>query len=169
MLVTHSARLRLRHIEMDDAEFIMGLLNDPDFLKFVGDKNVRDLTAAQNYIRQGPVASYENFGFGLYLVELIDSGESIGICGLLKRDFLEYPDLGFALMPGHCGYGYAFEAAQATLELARYVQGLQIILAFSAPDNLRSIRLLERLGMKFDTMMTLPGSDKEVKLFKSDC
>jgi RimJ/RimL family protein N-acetyltransferase len=150
---------------MDDAEFIMGLLNDPDFLKFVGDKNVRDLTAAQNYIRQGPVASYDTYGFGLYLIELIDSSEAIGICGLLKRSFLEHADLGFALMPEYCGHGYAFEAAQATLDLARDTLKLPNLVAFTADNNIRSIKLLRKLDMSFDKMIALPGSDKEVKLF----
>jgi ribosomal-protein-alanine N-acetyltransferase len=166
MLVAQSSRLRLRHIEMDDAEFIMGLLNDPDFLKFVGDKNARDLDSTQDYIQQGPVASYENFGFGLYLVELIDGAEPIGICGLLKRTFIEYVELGFALMPGYRGHGYAFEAAQATIEYARNTLDLPQIVAISASDNLRSIKLLERLGMQFDKMMALPVTEKEVKLLK---
>ena len=168
MLVTKSSRLRLRHIEIDDAGFILGLLNDPEFSRFVGDKNVRDLDTAQDYIRQGPVASYKNFGFGLYLVELIDSGEPIGICGLLKRNFLDHADLGFALMPAYCGHGYAFEAAQATIEFARNALGLKQIIAFSVPDNIRSTKLLDRLGMQFDKIMTLPVTEKDVKLFKLD-
>ena len=166
MLVVQSSRLRLRHIEIGDGEFILSLLNDPEFLKFVGDKKVSDLESAQDYVRQGPVASYENFGFGLYLVELLDNGEPIGICGLLKRDFLEYVELGFALMPLYRGYGYAFEAAQATIEYARNTLDLPQIVAISASKNFRSIKLLERLGMQFDKRMSLPVTEKEVKLFK---
>ncbi|RLA15720.1 MAG: GNAT family N-acetyltransferase [Gammaproteobacteria bacterium] len=165
MHVAKTNRLHLRHIEIEDAGFMLGLLNEPDFIKFVGDKEVRDLDSAQNYIRQGPVASYDAYGFGLYLAELIDSGEAIGICGLLKRSFLESADLGFALMPAFCGHGYAFEAAMATIGLARDTLKLPNLVAFTADNNTRSIKLLRKLDMSFDKMIALPGSDKEVKLF----
>jgi RimJ/RimL family protein N-acetyltransferase len=168
MLVAQSTRLNLRHIQADDAEFILLLLNDPDFVKYVGDKQVRDLDAAQDYIQEGPASSYKTHGYGLYLVELIDSHQAIGICGLLKRDFLEQADLGFALMPGYRGNGYAFEAAQSTIELARNILNLSKIVAFTANNNMHSIKLLEKLGMKFDKMMSLPGADKSVKLFNLD-
>jgi len=165
MVVARTSRLYLRHIEIEDAEFILELLNEPDFLKFVGDKQVRDLDSAQNYIRQGPIASYETFGFGLYLIESIDSHEPIGICGLLKRSFLEKPEIGFALTPGHRGHGYAFEAARVTVDLARDTLKLPGLLAITAGNNIRSIKLLEKIGMSFDKLITLPGSDIEVKLF----
>jgi len=165
MQVAKTNRLHLRHIEIEDAGFMLGLLNEPDFLKFVGDKEVRDLDSAQNYIRQGPIASYENYGFGLYLIELIDSREAIGICGLLKRSFLEKPEIGFALMPEYRGHGYAFEAARATVDLARDTLKLPGLLAITAGNNIRSIKLLQKLGMSFDKLIPLPGSDKEVKLF----
>ncbi len=165
MHVAKTNRLHLRHIEIEDAGFMLGLLNEPDFLKFVGDKKIRDLESAQNYIRQGPIASYESYGFGLYLIELIDSGEAIGICGLLKRSFLESVDLGFALMAEYHGHGYAFEAVQATVDLARDTLKLPNLVAFTADNNDRSIKLLEKIGMSFDKLIALPGSDKEVKLF----
>ena len=168
MPVAQSTRLRLRHIQVEDADFVLQLLNEPDFLKNVGDKNVRDRSGAEAYIERGPIASYESHGYGLYLVELIESGKAIGICGLLKRDFLEHADLGFALMPGYRGNGYAFEAAQATIELARTTLNLSKIVAFTANNNMRSIKLLEKLGMKFDNLMSLPGADKSVKLFSLD-
>ena len=165
MHVANTDRLHLRHIETEDAGFILGLLTEPAFLKYVGDKEVRDLDTAQSYILQGPIASYETYGFGLYLVELLDSSEPIGICGLLKRSFLENADLGFALMPDHRGHGYAFEAAQATIDLARNTLKLPKLVAFTAGNNIRSVKLLQKLGMSFDKLIALPGSDKEVKLF----
>jgi RimJ/RimL family protein N-acetyltransferase len=165
MVVVQTSRLYLRHIEIEDAGFMLGLLNDPDFLKFVGDKNARDLESTQDYIRQGPVASYDTYGFGLYLVELVDSREPIGMCGLLKRSFLEKPEIGFALMPEYRGHGYAFEAARATVDLARDTLKLPGLLAITAGNNIRSIKLLEKIGMSFDKLIALPGSDKEVKLF----
>jgi ribosomal-protein-alanine N-acetyltransferase len=165
MIIAQSTRLVLRHIHVDDAEFLLQLLNDPDFIRYVGDKQVRDLEAAQDYIRLGPAASYETHGYGLYLVELIDSRVAIGICGLLKRDFLDSPDLGFALMPSYRGLGYAFEAAQLTMELAADRFELSKIAAFTATDNSASIKLLERLGMKYKNLLTLPGTDHQVSVF----
>jgi len=165
MIVAQSARLILRHIHVDDAGFLLQLLNDPDFVKYVGDKQVRDLDAAQDYIRLGPAASYEAHGYGLYLVELIDSQAAIGICGLLKRDFLDSPDLGFALMPNYRGLGYGFEAAWLTMELSRDKFELSEIVAFTAIDNNASIKLLEKLGMKYKNMLALPGTDHQVSVF----
>ena len=114
MSIVKTNRLSLRKIDTDDADFMLRLLNDPDFMLYVGDKNARDVASAKTYILEGPVASYRAFGYGLYLVELNNGAESIGICGILKRDFLDHADLGFALMPEYRGVGYALEAAQAT-------------------------------------------------------
>ena len=165
MGIVKSDRLSLRKIDTDDAAFMLRLLNDPEFIQYVGDKKARDLESAKTYILEGPVASYQNFGFGLYLVELNDDRAPIGICGILKRDFLDHADLGFALMPGYRGCGYAFEAAQATIELARSDLKLSRIVAFTAMNNTRSIKLLERLGMSFDRMVDLPPDGKKVNLY----
>jgi len=165
MSIVKSDRLSLRKINTDDAAFILRLLNDPDFIQYVGDKKARDLESAKTYIQEGPIASYQNFGFGLYLVELNDDRAPIGICGILKRDFLDHADLGFALMPGYRGCGYAFEAAQATIELARSDLKLSRIVAFTAMNNTRSIKLLETLGMSFARMVDLPPDGKKVYLY----
>ena len=165
MSIVKTDRLSLRKIDTDDAAFMLRLLNDPEFIQYVGDKKARDLGSAKTYILEGPVASYQNFGFGLYLVELNDDRAPIGICGILKRDFLDHADLGFALMPGYRGCGYAFEAAQATIELARSDLKLSRIVAFTAMNNTRSIKLLERLGMSFDRMVDLPPDGKKVNLY----
>jgi len=165
MSIVKTDRLRLRKIDTDDAEFMLRLLNDPAFIQYVGDKKVRDLESAKTYILEGPVASYHSFGFGLYLVELNDGLTPVGICGILKRDFLDHADLGFALMPGYREAGYAFEAAQATIELARSDLKLSHIVAFTAANNTRSIKLLEKLGMAFDRMIDLPAGGDSVKLY----
>ncbi len=119
MLIVETNRLILRHIATQDATFILALLNDSSFLQYVGDKQVRNFESANNYILEGPVASYQAYGYGLYLVELIETREPIGICGVMKRDFLDHADLGFALMPEYRGNGYAFESARATVDLVR--------------------------------------------------
>ncbi len=153
---------------MGDAEFILGLLNDPSFLRFIGDKGVRTLDDAQEYILNGPVASYERFGFGLYLTARKDDAAPIGICGLLKRDSLKDVDVGFAFLPQFWSKGYAFEAASAVIAHGRNVLGLKRIVAVTSPDNDLSIRLLEKLGMKFESMVRLSEESAEIRLFASD-
>src|ERR1043165_7007813 len=119
MTVLQTDRLLLRHFNPDDAPFILALLNEPSFLRYIGDKKVRTLDDARNYILTGPVATYSKHGFGLYQVELKDSHTPIGMCGLLKREELPQPDIGFAFLPDFWDKGFAFEAAAAVLHDAR--------------------------------------------------
>src|ERR1700694_4605728 len=129
LLVLETVRLTLRRLSLDDAGFILALLREPSFLRYIGDKGVRTRDDACRYIADGPMASYDRFGFGLYLVQRKAGGEPIGICGLLKRGWLEDVDLGFALQPRFWGEGYAFEAASAVLAHARERLGLRRIVA----------------------------------------
>jgi RimJ/RimL family protein N-acetyltransferase len=142
-------RLRLRPFTTGDAPFVLTLLNEPSFLRFIGDKKVRNLEDARQYLLNGPIASYERHGFGLLLVELRDSNTPAGMCGLLKREELPDPDIGFAFLPDYWNKGFAFEAATAVMNDARERLKLSRILAIVNHDNDSSIKLLERLGMKF--------------------
>jgi RimJ/RimL family protein N-acetyltransferase len=165
MTVLETQRLSLRLFTVDDAQFILVLLNEPSFLRYIGDKQVRNLEDARQYILNGPVASYERHGFGLYLVELKESHTPIGMCGLLKRDELPDPDIGFALVPEFWNKGFAFEAAAAVLQDARERLRLESILAITSLDNEASIKLLERLGFKFEKVISLSADRDQVKLF----
>ena len=165
MTVLQTARLVLRRLSADDAEFILELLNQPSFLQYIGDKGVRNNDDAINYIQTGPVASYERFGFGLYLVELKDTAVPIGICGLLKRDTLPDVDVGFAFLPDYWSRGYAFEAAAAVMNYGKEVLGLRRIVAITSLDNEASIRLLEKIGLKFERLIKLGEDQREVRLF----
>ena len=165
MSVLETDRLVLRKLSVDDAQFILELVNEPSWLRFIGDKGVRTIDDARNYILQGPVASYERFGFGLYLTELKDSGIPIGICGLVKREALENPDIGFAFLPKFWGKGFAYESASAVLGFARTELGLNRILAITTPDNHSSIKLLERVGMSFEELVRFSETGEELKLF----
>jgi len=158
-------RLVLREFVTDDVEFILQLLNQRSFLRYIGDKGVRTVDDAKKYLTAGPIDSYQHHGFGLYLVELKDSKVPIGMCGLLKRDLLPYVDLGFAFLPDFWGKGYAFEAASAVLDQARDTLRPPRILAITSPDNDASITLLKRLGFQFDRVMKLSNETNEVKLF----
>ena len=153
---------------VDDAPFILTLLNEPSFLQYIGDKKVRNLDDARQYILNGPVASYERNGFGLNLVELRESHTPIGMCGLLKREELPDPDIGFAFVPAYWSKGFAFEAATAVLSDARERLKLQRILAITSLDNDASIKLLQKLGFRFEKVITLPANQDQVKLFSSE-
>jgi RimJ/RimL family protein N-acetyltransferase len=145
---------------------MLELLNDRAFLRYIGDKNVRTEDDARHYIEDGPRASYARHGFGLYAVELKEGRVPIGICGLLKRDALEDPDVGFAFLPRFRSKGYAYESAAAVLDHARRAHGMQRVLAITSQDNAASIQLLGKLGFRFERMQRLSGAD-EVKVFAS--
>jgi len=145
--VTTTARLALREFVAADAPFVRALLNDPDWIRYIGDKNVRTDDDARAYLERGPIAMYARTGFGLYHVALSATGEAIGMCGLIKRDTLPDVDVGFAFLPAHRGQGYALESAAAVIAHGARVHGLKRVVAIASPDNARSLQLLERLGM----------------------
>jgi [ribosomal protein S5]-alanine N-acetyltransferase len=163
--VLKTERLVLRRLTTEDAPFILELLNDRAFLRYIGDKGVRNPADARRYIETGPLASYERHGFGLYRVELKNDGEPVGMCGLLKRDYLPDADIGFALLPAYRSKGYTLEAASAVLSHARDTLRLERVLAITSPDNVVSIGLLERLGFRFERMARPAENEAEVKVF----
>ena len=165
MQVLETERLITRRVTIEDAEFILRLLNEQSFLRNIGDKGVRTTADAVQYIQTGPIASYERFGFGLYLVELKESGSSIGICGLIKRETLPDVDIGFAFLPEFWAKGYASEVAGAVMTYGRDVLGITRIVAITSPDNWGSIGVLKKLGLRFDRMIRLSDDDAELKLF----
>jgi RimJ/RimL family protein N-acetyltransferase len=168
MKVIETDRLVLRHLSTADAEFVLELLNEPSFIRYIGDKQVRTLDDARVYVIEGPVKSYATYGFGLNLVELKPDRTPIGICGLLKRDTLPCPDIGFAFLPAYWRQGYAFEAAAAVMKHAREHPGLDRVLAITSPDNDASAKLLTRIGLRFDRVVKLSEDAAEVKLFTSN-
>ena len=163
--ILETERLILRQMTVDDDEFIFELVNEPAFIRNIGDKGVRTLEDARDYILTGPVASYAKFGFGLYVVELAETGMPTGICGLLKRDSLENVDIGFAFLVKFWGKGFAHESAAAVMEYGRSALGIKRIVAITSPDNEGSIRVLGKLGLRFERMIRMPGSDEDTRLF----
>lgn len=165
MIVLETERLVLRRLILNDAPFIVELLNEPSFLRFIGDRGVRDEHDARRYLTEGPLASYERFGFGLWLVVLRESGDPIGMCGLLKRDTLPDVDIGFAYRPAWWGRGYAREAGAAVLAHGRERLGLRRIVAITSLDNEGSRRVLESIGLRYERLVRLGDDPREVKLF----
>ncbi len=168
MHVLETERLIVRQLRIEDAEFILELLNEPGFIQNIGDRGVRTVADAEQYILNGPVASYQQNGFGLWLVALKESGEPIGMGGLIKRDILEDVDIGYAFLHRFWGKGYAYEAALAVLHYGRDVIGLKRLVAITAPENPGSIRVLEKIGLRFVKMINLPGYDEESRFFEVD-
>lgn len=165
MQILQTERLQLRHLTLEDAPFILELLNDPLFVRFVGDKGVRTVEGARGYLEHGPLASYAQHGFGLFHVSLRDGGAPIGICGLLKREVLEDVDIGFAYLPQFGGRGYATEAALATMHYGQAVLGLKRIVAITAPDNKASQNVLRKIGLHHARTIKLPAYKDDSCLF----
>lgn len=160
-----AGRIALRRLTLDDAPFILELLNDADFIANIADRHVRSLEDAQRYLTNGPLAMYEEFGFGLWCAELRTTGTPIGICGLLKRDWLDDVDIGFALLPEFRARGYAREAATLALARGRDVHGLSRVAAIVQRGNARSERLLTALGFTFEKMVQAAPGAPELQLF----
>jgi RimJ/RimL family protein N-acetyltransferase len=158
-------RLSLRRLIFDDAPFIVGLLNQPSFLANIGDRGVRNVDDAHRYLREGPMAMYEQHGFGLWHVSRRADGVAMGMCGLLKRDILPDVDVGYALLPEFWGQGYAFEAAQATLHHAAARFSLRRVVGVVSEGNAGSIRVLEKLGMNFERMVSMRPNEPDVRLY----
>lgn len=152
-----TARFRLRELRADDAAFALALLNDPDFLAQIGDRGVRDLDQARTYLGEGPIASYARNGFGLWGVEMKHDGSLAGMCGLVRRELLPEPDLGYAFLPHWRGQGLAREAAQLCLDLAFGPLALPRVLAIVSIGNTASRRLLESLGMRLQGPRPMGG------------
>jgi len=168
MSVLTTTRLTLTPLSGDDAPFILELLNDPTWLRFIGDRGVRTVEQARTYIENGSNQSFSRHGFGSFLVRLTAKGKPLGVCGLYQRDYLPGPDVGFAFLPAHTGQGYAHEATAAIMAHGRTALGLTRFLAICSPDNASSVKLLAKLGLRFDRTIRAPAGNEDLSLFTSD-
>lgn len=160
-----AARLTFASLRVDDAPFLVELLNEPDFLRYIGDRGVRDCAAAMRYVADGPEASYRRYGFGLLAVRVTQTQVPVGICGLLRRPTLENVDLGFAILGAYRGRGYAREAAAAVLRQAQQEFGIERVVAVVQPDNVASITVLAAVGMTFERRIRLASGEPELLLY----
>ena len=165
MKIVETERLILRKMNLDDGDFILELLNEPDWIRYIGDRGIRTLDAALKYIEDGPMAMYDEHGIGLYIVELKASATPIGVCGLIQRDFLKDVDLGFGFLSKYWGKGYAYEAASAVLQYGTDKLGYGRIAGFTSLDNEKSANLLQKLGMKDEGEIRYSTTAKYVRLF----
>lgn len=158
-------RLVLRPFNLDDADFVLAMFNDPSFIRFIGDREVRTLEDAEAYIVERFLGFYDGDGIGPWVAELRSTGMPIGFFSLFRRDWLDDVDLGFALLPGHRSNGYAAEGARAMIAFARDTVGLERLVAIVSTGNEASIRLLDRLGFKRDQVVRSPGESTDLLLF----
>jgi len=165
MNLIETERLTLREFLEEDAPFVLELVNDPDWIKFIGDRGVRTLDDARTYIMERLQKSYQDFGFGMWLVERKEDGAPIGMCGLLKRDYLDALDIGFGYLPAFRGQGYAYESAQAVIEYGKTKLGLKRLLGFVLVGNQKSVKLLKRLGMQYERNFNIPDDDADLELY----
>ncbi len=165
MKVLETDRLQLRWMEPGDAGFILELMNDPTWISGIGDRGIRTIEAARDYITTGPLAMCARLGFGLYLVERKESPAAVGICGLIQREGLDGVDLGFAMLRSHQGQGFTSEAAAGVMEFAAHALGLTRLLAITRSDNGASIHVLEKLGFSFERMAQLAPDVPAVRLY----
>jgi len=164
-MIAETPRLRIRHLTLDDAPFLLTLTNDPDFLANIGDKGLRNLDDARGFVREGAWTNQPKPGYGQFAVELKPVGKPIGVCGLLYRQALDLTDIGFALLPDHRGQGLAYEAAEAVMRYGRSTLGLTKIVGLTVESNHASIALLERLGLRFDQVIQLSTDDPGTVLY----
>ena len=165
MTLLSTERLFLRKFNLKDADFLIKLMNDKDWIRNIGDRGVHSIRHAEEYIRTRFLKSYDENGFGFYVIALKDSGQLIGTAGLVNREGLEHVDIGYGMLPEYRGKGYAFEATKAVYDYGYSELGLNKIIAIVNPDNQGSINLLKKLGLRFEKMIRLPDEDKEIELF----
>ncbi len=155
----------LRPFTLENSDFILELLNTEGWIKYIGDRNVKTTEQAREYLENGPLKSYQTNGFGLSLVQLKANNKPIGMCGLIKRDYLDHPDIGFAFLPNYTGKGYAYEVAKGTIQYAMNELQKENILAITLPENSSSIRLLVKLGFKYDKNFITKDTNEELLLY----
>lgn len=164
-LILQTERLRLRRLTLDDAELMLAIWNDPAFMRHVADRGIRTIEEARQAMSDGVLKLYEDYGYGPYRVALSSDDTAIGICGIFRRDGLDDPDIGYALLPDFYSMGYALEAAVAVVDHARDDLGIDYMVAIISPDNGPSIHLVKKLGLEFERMLRLPGDDNDVALY----
>ncbi|CAH0135596.1 GNAT family N-acetyltransferase [Chryseobacterium sp. WG14] len=161
-------RLILRPMSLEDKELIFELYNSPKFIRYIGDRNIKTVDAAEDYIRNKFIPQIERLGYGNYLVMTKEGNNKIGGVGIFERDGLDVVDIGYSLLEEFEGQGYAYEAAQKVKAIAMEEFGLSKISAIISKDNLSSQKLIEKLGLKFQKHITLPGEDEELNYYETD-
>ena len=139
-------RLHLHLLATGDYEFIIQLVNSKGWIKFIGDRNIHSKEESVAYINK--IVDSTNIYY--WVVRIKEGNIPIGVIWFLKRDYLENFDIGFAFLPEFAGRGYAYEAAKEILSIVSTYPAYHTVLATTIPHNLRSIKLLIKLGLYFE-------------------
>jgi len=165
--ILETERLQLRELTLEDSSFLIELFNSPGWLKYIGDRNVRTEEEAKLYLKNGPIQSYSDYGYGLSLVERKEDACALGLCGIINREGLDFPDIGFAFLPQFHNQGYAYEIASALMKYATEKLNIQTITAITVPENQSSIKLLEKIGLKFQKRFLYTDTNEELLLYST--
>ncbi|MEZ4886752.1 MAG: GNAT family N-acetyltransferase [Chitinophagales bacterium] len=168
MTILETERLLIEEVNINDTAFIFKLLNSPGWLKFIGNRGINNLADAEAYIQNPLMKSYEENGLGLYKVVRKKNAEPMGLCGLISRPILPNVDIGFAILPEYEGKSYTFEAAKAIIDDGTARLGLKVVLGITSPDNVKSQKLLEKLGLKFVERLQLNGYEDDTFLYSNE-
>lgn len=166
--ILQTERLQLRWFTLADTPLMYAIWNDPAFVRFVGDRGIETLEMAETAMRDGPLHLYEKYGYGPFRVTQRSDGANAGVCGLYRRENLDAPDIGFAFLPDYRGMGLGYESSCAVLRHARDELELPRVSAIVSPQNMASVRLLEKLGLRFADSVRMPGDDEDVSLYSID-
>ena len=168
MISFETERLIVREFTIDDGAFVFELMNSEGWLNYIGDRYIKSIADAEAYIEEKYLPSYELNGYGAYVIVLKETGIAVGSCGLYKRENLEHPDLGFAFQTEYVGKGYGFEASQGVMQYAKKMLGIHIFLGITTPENIPSIKLLEKLGLKKKGRFSFNDTTEELILFTNE-
>ena len=166
-LTLETERLILQPVKMEDAEFILELYNSPNFIKFIGDRNLRTVEDAETYIKEKFLPHVEKHGFGSYVIITKSDTKKIGNVGIYVRDGLNAPDIGFSFLSEFEGKGYGFEASKKLMEIAFSEFGLKKISAITTKENIASQKLIEKLGLKFQSIVQLPDDPEDLLYYEN--
>lgn len=166
--ICETPRLRLRTVTPDDAAFYLELVNDPSWIANIGQRNLHTVEAARAALEAGPMAQFREHGYSLYIIERRSDGAPVGMAGLVRRDSLPGPDIGYAVRPAHWGQGYAWEATAAIVRHAQHVLGLRTLYGITSQQNQASINLLNKLGLRYERFSRLPLEGKETNIYRKD-
>ena len=163
--VLQTQNLILVKLRKVDAPFILELVNSPGWLKYIGDRNVHSILEAEQYLQNGILKCYKEYGFGFWLVKDVIKNQKLGICGITKRESLDFPDIGFAFLPKYQSMGYGYEAAEATLKYVQENLRLEKIVAIANLENVASNTLLKKIGMRFEKVIYSQEANKELNFY----
>lgn len=164
--IIETERLLLKPMSTDDSQLIFELYNSPNFIRFIGDRNIKTVDDAENYIKNKFLPQIEKLGYGNYLISRKEDGKKIGSVGIFERDGLDVHDIGFSFLPEFEGKGYGYESASKLMEVGFKEFGLKKISAITTKENISSQKLIEKLGLKFQKMVSLPNDEEELRYYE---